>query len=94
MKWEKLHKGIDILVTHGPPKGVLDRCDDGYRAGCQHLMNKVNEIKPDIHVFGHIHEDGGKVEDCDDTMFINASVLDLQYNKSNNGHVIDYEKTR
>jgi len=87
--WKDIPKNLDFLITHGPPKGILDRCQDGYRAGCDHLMKKVKEIKPKYHVFGHIHEEGGKKEDHEHTIFINASVLNLNYNKSNNGQIIE-----
>lgn len=87
--WEDIPEDLDILITHGPPHGILDRCADGYRAGCKHLMERINEVKPKIHVFGHIHEDGGKSEAYPDTTFYNASVLDLRYQHNNNGHVIE-----
>ena len=47
--------------------------------GCPHLKRKVREIKPKVHVFGHIHEGMG-IEESDGTTFINASVVDFRYN--------------
>jgi Icc-related predicted phosphoesterase len=88
--WENIPTGVDILITHGPPKGILDRCQDGYKAGCEELKLKVQEIKPKIHIFGHIHECGGLHNRIDGTHYINASVLDAQYALCNNGHVIYY----
>ena len=90
--WKDIPEGLDFLITHGPPNGILDRCEDGYRAGCEQLLNVVKSMKPRYHVFGHIHEDGGKQELHDETLFINASVLDLSYMKSNNGYVLDIQK--
>lgn len=86
--WKDIPLDTDILITHGPPKGILDRCQDGYRAGCSHLLERVKEIKPKLHVFGHIHEDGGKTEHHNGIDFYNASVVNLSYQHSNNGHVI------
>lgn len=86
--WKDIPEGLELLVTHGPPKGILDECEDGYRAGCEHLLAEVIKTKPKYHIFGHIHEDGGKQEVHGDTTFINASVLNLMYNKSNNGKII------
>ena len=91
--WKDIPEDLDILITHGPPKDVLDRCQDGYRAGCPHLKEKVLEVSPKIHVFGHIHEEGGKTEEKENTLFINAAVLDLKYNHANNGVIIDVEST-
>jgi Icc-related predicted phosphoesterase len=54
----------DILITHGPPKGILDLTQDKetkkiVQVGCNSLTKKVFEKKPIIHAFGHIHEEKG-----------------------------------
>lgn len=87
--WKDIPTDLDFLVTHGPPKNILDRCRDGYRAGCEHLLEAVKITKPKYHVFGHIHEDGGKQEKFNGTTFINASVLNLEYQKDNNGQIVE-----
>lgn len=87
--WMDIPGNLDILITHGPPAGILDRCQDGYRAGCHSLKDRIGKVKPKIHVFGHIHEDGGKVEEGKNTKFFNASVVNLAYSVSNNGHIIE-----
>ena len=46
--------GTDIVVTHGPPEGVLDRVG-GRRAGCPDLFAAVARARPRLHCFGHIH---------------------------------------
>jgi Icc-related predicted phosphoesterase len=50
---------VDILVTHGPPKGILDKSysreDVLEMCGDKSLLNKVLEIQPAYHLFGHIH---------------------------------------
>ncbi|KAJ7255352.1 Metallo-dependent phosphatase-like protein [Mycena rebaudengoi] len=46
----------DILLTHGPPHGVLDLTKHAARAGCLALSQRVNELRPRLHAFGHIHE--------------------------------------
>lgn len=52
---------VDIVITHGPPKGILDRTDGRY-AGCPRLFQAVARAKPRLHCFGHIHERwGGKL---------------------------------
>lgn len=60
-KWAQIPNDTDILITHGPPKGVLDGLFDGTHVGCQHLLEAVqHRVKPRVHLFGHIHEGYGK----------------------------------
>ena len=48
-----------VVITHGPPKGVLDQTTQGENAGCDHLMRAVGRCRPLLHCFGHIHEGWG-----------------------------------
>lgn len=57
--WAKIPRGIDVLITHGPPEGIGDRTTVANRAGCADLLARVVEVAPRLHVFGHIHQDGG-----------------------------------
>lgn len=50
---------IDIMVTHGPPRRILDTTFDKVPAGCQHLAMAVARCRPLLHAFGHIHEAKG-----------------------------------
>lgn len=50
---------VDIAITHGPPRGVLDCTDSGQRAGCRKLFEAVARARPRLHCFGHIHEGWG-----------------------------------
>ena len=59
-KWKLIPEGIDVLVTHGPPLGFGDKCDDGERVGCEDLLRHLSRVKPRLHLFGHIHEDRGQ----------------------------------
>ncbi len=47
--------GVQMLITHGPPYGVLDHAPGEPHAGCRQLLNAVLRIKPRVHIFGHIH---------------------------------------
>lgn len=77
--WDLIPNDIDVLITHGPPYGILDKVyHDKQNVGCLILKNKVKEVKPQVHVFGHIHEAMG-VHEEDGTTYINASVVDLRY---------------
>ena len=78
-KWNEIPDNTDILITHGPAFGYLDTIMGQYdNLGCELLTNRIKTIKPKIHVCGHIHSGYGYVFDGD-THFINASVLDEQY---------------
>ena len=57
--WRRIPPGIDVLITHGPPAGIGDRSPVGGRAGCADLHARVAEVAPRLHLFGHIHQDGG-----------------------------------
>ena len=78
-KWDMIPTNTDILITHGPPHGKLDYVPySNMNVGCEELIKRVNEIKPKINVFGHIHEGYGYVFDGN-THFINAAVLNGRY---------------
>lgn len=70
--------GLDILLSHGPPYGVLDRCPES--VGDVALYSRLLEMDaPPKHiVFGHIHEGHGQVEARGAT-FTNACVVDAFY---------------
>lgn len=77
--WDLIPDDIDILITHGPPFGILDKTiRDGISVGCEELLKTVAFKKPKYHVFGHIHEAYGTKEEKD-TTYINASVLNEKY---------------
>ncbi|KAJ5678777.1 hypothetical protein N7462_007021 [Penicillium macrosclerotiorum] len=54
---------IDIMLTHGPPAGVLDRVgrDPETHVGCRHLLRAAERSRPRLYLFGHIHEGWGAV---------------------------------
>jgi Icc-related predicted phosphoesterase len=82
--WDMIPLDTDVLITHGPPFSILDKPIDfftgfeGDSCGCLELRNKVNKIKPKVHIFGHIHFSYG-TEIKDGTLFVNASVVDEDY---------------
>jgi len=104
-KWEDLEEGIDVLITHGPPKGILDITTDRYgvteHVGDNALYKAVQKVKPRFHVFGHIHNGRGHDNDINSgifspggsaTTYINASVVEdgqIEMGVINNGYVIE-----
>lgn len=88
-KYNKIPEGIDILITHNPPFGILDN-NRRESFGCKFLYKKVFEIKPKIHVFGHNHINYGKIEK-DDILFLNATVLNDKYYQVNKPIIINFD---
>ena len=71
--WARIPEGLDILVTHGPPLGILDQAPGSERhEGCPELMQAVLQAKPRLHVFGHIHAGFGTLR-TPETIFVNAA---------------------
>ncbi|KAH8428015.1 metallophosphatase domain-containing protein [Aspergillus melleus] len=121
--------GVDVMLTHGPPYGILDQVVPGHESvGCEHLYRAAERAKPRVHVFGHIHEGYGarrfewsthnrsmiqvdestaREERCayvdvsesspnplrmgKETLFINASVVTVQYEPANAPWVVDVD---
>jgi Icc-related predicted phosphoesterase len=73
MRWAEIPDGTDVLITHGPPAGTGDRTDRGERVGCADMRDRIEVLRPKLHLFGHIHEDGG-AWDVDGTLTVNCTV--------------------
>jgi len=123
------YPNIDIMLTHGPPKGILDKTyPGGDNVGCDHLRRAVKRCKPRLHCFGHIHEgwgaermnwetgrsekvvvdkrqmseersayvdlsqDGGEPLNWgQETLFVNASIMNVFYQPVNAPWVVDLD---
>jgi len=77
--WEKMPDNTAVLITHVPPRGILDTNLKGEHCGCDQLLAKVNEVRPAYHVFGHIHEHAGKVKELGGVKFMNCCNKDRTY---------------
>ena len=91
-KWEAIPDNTDILITHGPSFGTLDTVAGRQydNLGCELLAQRIEVIKPKIHVCGHIHSGRG-YEFKNGTHFFNASVLDEQYNYTQKPMTFDWD---
>lgn len=88
--WKKVPDDTDILITHGPPYGILDTTKlRNEPAGCKELLKTVERIKPKLHVFGHIHESYGTYTNKE-TTFINTSICNEKYEPINKPIVYEY----
>ena len=81
-KWNMIPDDTDVLITHGPAFGMLDWVMNGQRVGCEDLFNRVMQVKPKIHVCGHIHCAYGQ-KNFNGVEFLNASVLGERYTHEN-----------
>lgn len=97
--WATIPNEIDLLITHGPPKGILDVTRDWKTKQPIHIGSKsltdhvLTRIKPSVHAFGHLHDEAGirnfgeKLEDG--VRFINCSCCNLSGQLVNHGAVIE-----
>jgi Icc-related predicted phosphoesterase len=80
-KWALFPDDIDVLITHGPPAGH----GDGFNKhgpwprplGCADLLEAVRRRRPRLHLFGHIHQDGGLTSD-DGVVFVNCTTWECE----------------
>jgi Icc-related predicted phosphoesterase len=89
--WDQIPSGLDLLITHGPPRGIGDQAAPHLNTehfGCDDLLEAVKEKKPAIHVFGHIHGGYGVTRTAH-TDFYNASMCDESYKIANKPWVVD-----
>jgi len=78
-KWDEIVDDTEILITHGPVRGILDRTLRGEHVGCPFLRARIEKLERlKLHVCGHIHEAYG-VESVGDVLYVNASSCDASY---------------
>lgn len=82
----QIPEDTDVLITHRPPMGILDTAENSY--GCPDLLLAVLKIRPQYHLFGHVHDAYG-LEKSKHTTFINASLVDEDYRLTNDPRVFD-----
>lgn len=91
-KWEAIPDNTDILITHGPAFGSLDTVAGRQydNLGCELLAEKIERLKPKIHVCGHIHSGYG-YEFKNGTHFFNAAVLNERYRYTQKPMTFDWD---
>lgn len=82
-KYALIPDDTNILITHSPPHGIFDKTAEGDHVGSYGLREALDRVRPILHVFGHIHECGGKRLDCVVTEYINASHVNRAYEPVN-----------
>ena len=64
----------NILITHQPPLGIRDYSENTHWRNLE-LLQQVTAIKPQYHIFGHIHHAYG-IEHIAHTFYINSALSD------------------
>lgn len=78
-KWRLVPSDVDVLVTHVPPFGRMDRIHSGENIGCPELTRELERIAPSLHVFGHVHECRGASGADPNRVSVNAAICDERY---------------
>ncbi len=68
---------VDIIITHAPPKGILDEGGKWYHRNTPTLRPVVEALHPHYYFCGHMHLDGGKIVTENSTTFVNAALHNL-----------------
>jgi Icc-related predicted phosphoesterase len=77
--YNKMDKDVDIVITHSPPYGIGDVSKGNeIHLGSISLFKQIEEVKPKIHIFGHVHS-GNKYTRQNKTDFYNVSILNENY---------------
>ncbi|HEC65461.1 MAG TPA: metallophosphoesterase [bacterium] len=97
--WKQIPDDADILITHGPPQGILDRVMKGPDIGAHvgdgmlaAILPKLKNTK--LHMFGHIHEGYGILQVRGGKTFINCSVVNEDYNLINKPIITEFENAK
>jgi len=75
--WDKIPDDTDILITHGPPANHGDVTQYGVPTGCNALLEAIKRVKPNAHIFGHIHEGYGITMEGE-TICANAAICSFK----------------
>lgn len=76
--------GVDIVITHAPPRGYGDAPDNAHR-GFEAFLPLLEEVKPRYLIHGHVHQSYGhnlpREQHYGDTIVFNAvgwHILDIE----------------
>lgn len=99
--WSCIPDDVNVLLTHTPPKGIMDLSEDRngelHQCGCSALTKKLVHLQNlKLHCFGHIHDMSGIINTgmkiINNVRFSNAAaVTDRKFNEgiTYNGTIIE-----
>jgi len=64
-----------VMVTHWPPRGILDEVLPGEHIGSPVVREEVMGSNVILHLFGHCHEQAGRTHQEEGTTFANCGYL-------------------
>ena len=68
-----------VLVTHSPPKGVVDLSSRGVNLGSIAIREVIEQQQPQLVVCGHIHESAGQQAQIGNSVVINAGTAGIMW---------------
>jgi len=86
-RWSLIPAGIDVLCVHSPPLGYGDSIN-GNAIGSPSLLTAIDERKPELCVFGHLHQGYGRWERGPSTL-VNAAYCDMDYLPAHEPVIVD-----
>jgi Icc-related predicted phosphoesterase len=75
--YSQLPHRIDLLLSHAPPRGLLDEGGKWYHRRMPTLRPLLDLLQPRYYICGHMHWDGGKVERWGSTLVINTALHNM-----------------
>lgn len=100
-EWEKIPERTDVVITHGPAYGHGDtapawRGQPPRHVGCFELLKRLHLIRPQLHIFGHIHDGYGMTisDEIPGATFLNASICTEAYRPLNPPHQVASGESR
>lgn len=88
--WRAVPETARVVITHEPAFGIGDVCSAGH-VGSKALRDRLRQVQPKLHLFGHVHEDGGGRWTVNGTLHANVAALDRKYQPARGAAVFDLE---
>lgn len=86
--WNMIPEETDVLISHGPARGILDKDAYGVEAGCADLRHRIEALQLKAHICGHMHSSYGQSK-LGHTVMVNAAICDEAYRPLRTPIVVD-----